>query len=392
MKKTNKELNWEEFVGGKSILKSYPQKLGIDLYGKCNFKPACVYCDFDYAKKFEGKNAHLPFDKEFMKKLGPFFDKSSGLINCSIGEPFLSKNIQEVLETIEKKGKWLEMSTNGLLLTPKNRKAVLGKNISLYISLDAATKETFAKIRTPYFEQIIKNIKQLSKEKKKTGGWPKINLVFMPMKVNIKELEDFVKLCSDLKVDKMILRPLNANPPNKENKERGNYKFKYQEELIPFEDMIEVSKRAKKYADKYGVELANQLNFGFANINNPISKRKKDTPYKRPLCSEPWTNFYILRRGVSPCCYGYAPIAEMKDFKKIWNGLKLQNIRKNLAKGKLSSYCLKSNSCPITQKYSSKQKLDFIGRMELKLFGTLSYLSNQLGLQRFNKYFLRFIR
>ena len=28
-----------------------------------------------------------------------------------------------------------------------------------------------------------------------------------------------------------------------------------------------------------------------------------------PLCREPWMSFYILRRGVMPCCYGW-PVDE----------------------------------------------------------------------------------
>ncbi len=36
--------NKRELDAGASVLESHPIGLGIDLFGKCNIKPACVYC------------------------------------------------------------------------------------------------------------------------------------------------------------------------------------------------------------------------------------------------------------------------------------------------------------------------------------------------------------
>ncbi len=81
-----------------------------------------------------------------------------------------------------------------------------------------------------------------------------------------------------------------------------------------------------------------------------------------------------------------------KRMKKIWNGTKLQNIKKYLARGKLSGYCLKSRSCPIVQKYLYEHKLILIEKIKLKLFNSLLAMSRKFGLQRFKKYFLIFVR
>jgi hypothetical protein len=74
-----------------------------------------------------------------------------------------------------------------------------------------------------------------------------------------------------------------------------------------------------------------------------------------PLCREPWTSFYILRRGVMPCCYGFPVDEFVVDYAKVWNSPKLQEIRSYLAKGKLSPYCLKCLSCPIVQRELAKK-------------------------------------
>jgi hypothetical protein len=74
-----------------------------------------------------------------------------------------------------------------------------------------------------------------------------------------------------------------------------------------------------------------------------------------PLCREPWENFYILRRGIMPCCYGSPIDVFTADYQEVWNSPKLQEIRSYLSKGKLSPFCLKRLSCPIVQRELAKR-------------------------------------
>ena len=69
------------------------------------------------------------------------------------------------------------------------------------------------------------------------------------------------------------------------------------------------------------------------------------------LCREPWESYYILRRGILPCCHGHAPIAPMSEWATAWNSPDLQEIRRYLARGRLSPYCLRSLGCPIVQRH-----------------------------------------
>lgn len=73
-----------------------------------------------------------------------------------------------------------------------------------------------------------------------------------------------------------------------------------------------------------------------------------------PLCREPWMSFYILRRGIIPCCYGFPVDEFISDYSRVWNSPKFQEIRSYLAKGKLSPYCLECLSCPIVQRELAK--------------------------------------
>ena len=205
----NTVLNRREMLEGKHFLTSTAPALGIDMYGVCNVKPACVYCEWDFSKAQEGDYVDAPFDAKLLEEWGDFFDNSKDLINCSIGEPFMMKNFDELMDIFGDRGKFLEITTNGQILTDKNIDKLLGRNIDLYISLDAGTAETYAKLRNDRFDDILVNLRRLVQAKGGSGQLPRINLVFMPMHVNVHELEDFVKLCADLDVDRMILRPLN---------------------------------------------------------------------------------------------------------------------------------------------------------------------------------------
>lgn len=77
---------------------------------------------------------------------------------------------------------------------------------------------------------------------------------------------------------------------------------------------------------------------------------------KFPLCREPWESYYILRRGILPCCHGEKPIARMSEWATAWNSPAAQEIRSFLSRGKLSPYCLGSLGCPIVQKYLAKKR------------------------------------
>lgn len=394
----NKIHNWQEMLEGKSRLESTPPTLGIDMYGVCNVKPPCVYCEWDISKEMEGDNVDAPFTRETLEGWGDAFAHSSTLVNCSIGEPFMMKNLDELFDIYGDGGKALEMTTNGQILTDRNIEKLLDREIDLYISLDAATPETYARLRNDTLERILANLRRLIAAKGGRDGLPRVHLVFMPMKCNVHELEAFVELCAELEVDRLVLRPLNFSESISLKWERAGYVFDYPKELLPFEELIRVSARAAQLCAEHGVPLSDQLDFGVAMeemfaedfvADSPETENDPGAPTKPevepapsveaatapsaqepspqggeaavaeslgeenlPACLEPWTSLYILRRGVLPCCYGGHPVAEMESHEEAWNSEIVQEIRSELAQGRFHVYCLRSPSCPIVRKDS----------------------------------------
>jgi hypothetical protein len=136
-------LNFEEMTEGKVKLESFPLYLGIDLYGKCNIKPPCVYCEWDWLKKAEGNNTNAVVDEKTLESYGPFFRSARNLVNCSIGEPLIHPRLKQILDFCEQHKKRLEMATNAQALTEDVIGHLVGKRIDLYVSLDASCRDIF---------------------------------------------------------------------------------------------------------------------------------------------------------------------------------------------------------------------------------------------------------
>ena len=260
----NAVLNDREMRQGKTVLRSYPTNLGIDIWGRCNIAPHCVYCTWDNMKILEGDNVEAVIDDRTLAGYGPFFKASRQLVNCSIGEPLLSPRIEEILDLCQRFGKTAEISTNGQSFTRRTIRALAGKPVRLYVSLDAATKETYAKIRNDKWDEIIPNLILLNEERKRAGNLLKIYMVFIPMKVNRGDLEAYFQLCRRIEADSLVLRPLlNLGDPKIEA-DRGGYHFNYKDEMLSWPEVQEIFRRCDEYSKKYGVFVSNQFDFGLA--------------------------------------------------------------------------------------------------------------------------------
>jgi len=109
-------------------------------------------------------------------------------------------------------------------------------------------------------------------------------------------------------------------------------------------------------------ERIKSLDFKAFGLKKMMNEKRQQNTQKNEfrtsnlqLCREPWENFYILRRGILPCCYGNPIPYSMKQWVEAWNSLELQEIRRYLSRGKLSPYCLECLSCPIVQRHLAKR-------------------------------------
>jgi len=258
----NARLNFEEMKAGKTVLSSYPLTLGIDLFGRCNISPPCVYCLWDRMKEMESGHVDDVVDDRTLEGYGPFFRSARSLVNCSFGEPLLHPRLAEVLELAARTNKTVELSTNGQAFTARTIKALVGKPVNLYVSLDAASRETYAKIRNDRWDEIIPLLLRLNEERKKAGGLPRLFMVFIPMRVNAGDLEAYFELARRVDADRLVLRPLLYLGQPEIRRERGGYLFDYEKEMLSREELEVLFQEAGRLSRRLGVPLVSQFDFG----------------------------------------------------------------------------------------------------------------------------------
>jgi MoaA/NifB/PqqE/SkfB family radical SAM enzyme len=343
----NLRLNQRECRAGRTALESLPAALRVNLEVRCNIpetSQACAYCAWDWAKAAE--RGSPTFTPDTLDELGEFYESAIEVNDCSIGEPTMSKHLGPIAARIDRDGKAFSLTTNGQLLSPRLRREIVGKNVELYVSIDAATAAGYARYRNHRFDDVIANLTALCKEKKAHGGLPRVYASFIVMRSNVDELPAFFALMSEVGVDQIKLRALylddNVDPLVINN----GYSFDYAAEVLAIDELAAAMAAARWLAEKHRLALyvePQQFAVDVAQAGGPV-------------CNEPWRTLYVLGRGIMPCCYATQPIAAWHErgdrpldafLRDVFNGPLYREIRGELAAGRLSDYCRNTPSCPI---------------------------------------------
>jgi hypothetical protein len=259
---TNRLANLQEQRDGATVLTSFPRTLGIDLYAKCNISPPCVYCLWDRMKQLEGPNQSAVVDDRTLLSYGPFFESAEALVNCSFGEPLLHPRLDDVVGLAERGEKTLELSSNGQAFSPSSIRALAGRPVHLYVSLDAGTSQTYSRLRNDRWTEVLAGLCAFRDVRRIAGGWPRLNMVFIPMRANRSDLEAYFRLCRIVDADVLVLRPLLALESPDIVRERGGYRFDYSTEGLSVEELETVFAEARQLGEQYDVGIRSQFDFG----------------------------------------------------------------------------------------------------------------------------------
>ena len=187
-----------EFAHGIAEVKSTPPNLQIARSNICNFK--CVYC-VDH--RVGNEIPRTKNEGQTWKMLLQLIPRSESLGFHGISEFFVDPEFFDIVRRCAEAGASLSLNTNGSVCTPKHLEALANypSYISINFSLDAATPETFLKIRGQDFWRIVRKIKTYINrfEARREMTW--ISLSFVITKSSVKDMMPFVFLAKALKVD-----------------------------------------------------------------------------------------------------------------------------------------------------------------------------------------------
>lgn len=185
-------------------IEEFPSVVAIGYDSSCNLK--CATCRKKvYIAQGEKRDELCAISRRLNDEI---IRKSKFLIMAGDGEVFASEAYRTVYRSDAMKyPKFIRILSNGTLFNEKNwidfKAKVQGKVLATF-SIDAASKETYEKIRIGGdFEKIIANMEYASKLRKK-GELSYLRLNFVVQNLNYMEMEDFVKWGLQLDVDEVF--------------------------------------------------------------------------------------------------------------------------------------------------------------------------------------------
>jgi len=227
------------------------------------------------------------------------------------GEPYINKNLPEMIKYSQSKNIYISISTNGHFINDKNVDYILDNAPDkLIFSVDGLDEESYQQYRVGgTFEQADKGLISLIKRKLERGlNKPFVEFQFIVMKHNEHQLEDVHKYCKDVGVDKLVFKTM---------------------QISSYENAVKFLPSNKKYR-RYVLE-----NKSF-RIKNKIKNH----------CFALWRTSVITWDGrVVPCCFdkdaqNEIGIVNGRAFSDIWNSEEYISFRsKILSSRKSVSMC-----------------------------------------------------
>ncbi len=322
-----------------------PVCLYLEVSNECNL--ACKTCPITYGKVEEP--ASLSFDQ--IKHLVCQFPTVERVVLHGVGEPLLNRELAKIILWLKEKGIYVLFNSNGTLINKRWREALVGSGLDeVRLSLDAATPETFARVRgKPLFHVIIRNIKGLMALKAERGlRTPLVSLWLTGLRETLKELSDFVRLGHSLGIDRVYLQRLVYWDGNSDDQMA-------RPEQSLFNSLREEEEKVIRSAEELACSLG--VSFEASGATTPsvsLFSENFDQPWS--ACMRPWTLMYISARGSAfPCCiapFSTKDLAKLslgnvltQDLSSVWNGERYQEFRRRLLSADPPECCKGCGAC-----------------------------------------------
>jgi len=208
-----------DWLKGKVI---YPTYMEVSPVGACNHR--CTYCGLDFME-YRPHYYDTVLFKERLSELSELGLKS--IMYAGEGEPFLHKDIAEIIKHTKKVGIDAAATTNGVLFKKEIADEILSSAEWIKVSINGVTRETYAKIHRcnpDDFNQVIENMSYAVRIRNDNNYACTLGMQLLLLPENHREVMALAKLARDIGMDYLVIKPYSQHPRSK-TKRYNNIKY-----------------------------------------------------------------------------------------------------------------------------------------------------------------------
>ena len=306
----------------------YPIYVEIATAGTCNHR--CTYCALDYMD-YRHRFLDTALLKERISEMARLGVKS--VMYAGEGEPLLHKDIAGIINHTKHSGIDVAVTTNGVCFTEKLARKTLSSITWIKVSINAGTRETYARIHRTNprdFDIVIKNISDAVRVRAEQNLKTTIGMQMVLLPENAGEAVLLARKAKEIGADYLVIKPYSQHHMSRTREYEG-----------------------LKYSDYYNMneELGKLVDRDFKVIFRINTMKKLDEgerSYKKCLALPFWS--YIDAGGGLWGCsaylgderFLYGNIIE-NTFEEIWKGGRrkrvLEYVEKELDIGECRKNC-----------------------------------------------------
>jgi MoaA/NifB/PqqE/SkfB family radical SAM enzyme len=329
-----------------------PLRIHLAINDVCNIR--CPHC-LRYAPSVKVNRGSLALGD--LRRLAPWFRSAHTVALAGLGEPFLQKDLFDIIKFIESHGPTISVITNATLLDEAAAQRLVGTRLLLLnLSIDAGTREVFEKVRLgAKFDEVTANLDRLVEMKRQRNTpFPVLAINMTLMKDTLGEVEAVIALAKRWEVPLITAQTVMFAPDAPDRSQS-----------VTNQEAQAALARAADHARAAGVEIRYvPLSSDFATLSldevrgdlyapsYAAHKHSKSSGgANRFFCPNIWSQMWVDTTGeMMYCCMAnqefqdkFGPIGKIQDNDPatLWNHPKLVALRRSHVQGCPPEECRK---------------------------------------------------
>ncbi len=325
---------------------SFPLIIALSITEKCNLR--CPMCLLWKSRNLYENNQDLVMEDwvRVIKEIG----RNNSMVYITGGEPFLSKDLFQIISQLKKEKILCGVTTNGVFLKEHANRLINTGIDFVSVSLDGP-KEIHDKSRgiNGTYDKVINGLEELIKYRK-SSLLPNIKINCVVSKDNVYLLEEILSIGNSIGIDEVSFQHLSFFNENieticnhfatKNNIKANLIGMKLSNEPLNYDEIIFLNKfqdSISYFEKKYRLKISFK-----PSINNYSRYYSFDFPSKKSICYNPWTNVKIRSDGTMEICDGFS-VGNIREssIKEMFNSNKVEKLRSHIIQNNIMPFCFR---------------------------------------------------